>query len=441
MMFSNTDLRKLVVPLLIEQVLAVTVGMLDIIMVSSVGETAVSGVSLVDTINILLINIFSALATGGAVVSAQYIGRGDRKQASVAANQLLLSTTVISAVIMVLALVGRKWILSLIFGHVEAAIMDSALIYFQITALSYPFLAIYNACAALYRSMGNSKLSMKTSLLMNAINVLGNALCIYGLHMGVAGVAIPTLVSRTVAALLMLYLVRNPANLIHVDEKLRLGYQPSMIRRILSIGIPNGLENSMFQIGKILVTSLVATFGTASIAANAVSNTIATFQIIPGNAIGLALITVVGQCVGAKDYKQARYYTRKLLFVAHIGIAILSMAILLCLPLILNLYHLSDEATEYARQILWLHGVCAIFIWPESFTLPNTLRASNDAKFTMTVSICSMWLCRIACSYLLAQGFGLGVFGVWIAMMIDWAVRAIIFLVRYRGTRWQHQTT
>lgn len=436
-MFSNKDLKRLILPLLIEQVLAVLVGMLDIMMVSSVGEAAVSGVSLVDTIGILLINIFSALATGGAVISAQYLGREDHEKANISANQLVLSTTLISLVIMLVALIWREPILSLIFGHVEKDIMDSALTYFLITALSYPFLSIYNACAALYRSMGNSKLSMKISFLMNLINLVGNALCIYGLRMGVAGVAIPTLVSRAVAAIVMLILIRNPRNLIHIDPKLRLGFHPKMIKKILSIGVPNGLENSMFQVGKILVASLIATYGSVSIAANAVSNTVATFQIIPGTTIGLAMITVVGQCIGARNYEQAKEYTKKLLMLSHAGIVILNAVIILLLPPILKLYNLSAETAEMARQIIILHGVVAMVIWPESFTLPNALRSSNDVKFTMFTSILSMWFCRIILSFVLGSYFGLGVLGVWIAMMIDWLVRSIVFIIRYRSERWK----
>ena len=436
-MFSNKDLKKLILPLLIEQILAVLVGMLDIMMVSGVGESAVSGVSLVDTIGILLINIFSALATGGAVVSAQYLGREDHENANIAANQLVLSTTFISLIIMFIALIWRVPILNLIFGHVEKSIMDSALIYFFITALSYPFLAIYNSCAALYRSMGNSKLSMQISFLMNAINVVGNALCIYGLHMGTEGVAIPTLISRATAAIIMLLLIRNPQNLIHIDPKLRLGFHPKMIQKILNIGVPNGLENSMFQVGKILVASLIATYGSTSIAANAVSNTVATFQIIPGATIGLAVITVVGQCIGAKNYEESKQYTKKLLFLSHAGIIVLNAVIILLLPIILNLYNLSDETYQMARQIIILHGIVAMIIWPESFTLPNSLRASNDVKFTMLTSILSMWLCRIGMSYILGTYFHLGVLGVWMAMMVDWLVRAIIFLFRYKNERWK----
>lgn len=436
-MFSNKDLKKLILPLLIEQILAVLVGMLDIMMVSGVGESAVSGVSLVDTIGILLINIFSALATGGAVVSAQYLGREDHENANIAANQLVLSTTFISLIIMFIALIWRVPILNLIFGHVEKSIMDSALIYFFITALSYPFLAIYNSCAALYRSMGNSKLSMQISFLMNAINVVGNALCIYGLHMGTEGVAIPTLISRATAAIIMLLLIRNPQNLIHIDPKLRLGFHPKMIQKILNIGVPNGLENSMFQVGKILVASLIATYGSTSIAANAVSNTVATFQIIPGVTIGLAVITVVGQCIGAKNYEESKQYTKKLLFLSHAGIIVLNAVIILLLPIILNLYNLSDETYQMARQIIILHGIVAMIIWPESFTLPNSLRASNDVKFTMLTSILSMWLCRIGMSYILGTYFHLGVLGVWMAMMVDWFVRASIFLFRYKNERWK----
>ncbi len=435
-MFSNRDLKKLIVPLLIEQFLAVSVGMLDIIMVSSVGEYAVSAVSLVDTISILLIMILSALATGGAVVSSQRLGCQDYEGANTAANQLLLSTTLISLLLTAAAEIWQVALLHSIFGDVETIIMDSALVYFRITAFSYPFLAIYNSCAALYRSMGNSKLSMQTSFLMNGINLAGNALLIYGFHMGVNGVAYPTLISRAVAAAVMLYLVRNPKNTIHIDPKLRLGFQPKVIKRIFRIGIPNGLENGMFQLGKIIVASLIATYGSTAIAANAVGNTVATFQTIPGAAINLAIITVVGQCVGAGEFDQAKKYIKKLLLITHAGLLVFNVLIFLILPLILWLYHLSPETYSLAQQIIIFHGITAFLFWPESFTLPSALRASNDIKFTLIVAILSMWIVRIGFSYLLGTYFKIGLFGVWIAMILDWLARSGLFLYRYRSEKW-----
>ncbi|QTL99942.1 MATE family efflux transporter [Iocasia frigidifontis] len=435
-MFSDKDLKWLIIPLVIEQFLAVTVGMADIIMISGAGEIAVSGVSLVDTINILLINIFAALATGGAVISAQYLGKKDRKTACISANQLLLVSGTISIGIMFFALIGNKIILNVIFGQVDSAIMKNAQIYFFLSSLSYPFLSVYNSSAALFRAMGNSRISMFTSLCMNIINIFGNAILIYGFGMGVEGVGIATLISRIVAAIIMLVLIRIPTYDIYI-ESFCLKFDFQIIKQILQIGIPNSLENSMFQVGKILVMSLVASFGTVAIAANAVSNTIAGFAVIPGMATGLSLITIIGQCVGANDYKQAVYYTKKIMKITFAALAIINCFIIIFVPAIVSIYKLSDETTNLTIQIIRYYSICCIFIWPLSFTLPNTLRAANDVKFTMIIAIISMWTWRIGFSYILGNTFGLGVFGIWVAMTIDWLFRGICLTGRFFKGTWK----
>ena len=439
-LFSNQDLLKLILPLVVEQLLAIAVGMADTIMIAAVGEAAVSAISLVDSVNILLINIFTALATGGAVVCGQFLGKRQQKRACLTADQLVLFTTVFAVLIMILLYASKDLILTKVFGKIEADVMEHANIYLLIVAASIPFIALYNCGAALFRTMGNSKVSMMTSLLMNGLNVVGNAILIYGLNMGVVGAAIPTLISRIVAAAVIMMLVRSPKLLVHITRPFYVKPEFKLIKKILYIGIPNGLENSMFQLGKILVLSLVSGFGTASITANAVGNTIATFQILPGMAMGFALITVVSGCVGAGDYTQVRFYTRKLIGIVYGSLWLINVLIFFALPMILRAYHLSEETYGYAYRILVYHAFVCVLIWPLSFTLPNTLRASNDVKFAMTVSVVSMWVFRIGFSFLIARFFGMGVFGVWVAMTIDWLVRGIMFLWRYCGHKWeQHE--
>lgn len=436
-LFSNHDLAKLILPLVIEQLLAICVGMADTVMIAAAGESAVSAVSLVDSINVLLINIFSALATGGAVVCGQFLGKRQPKRACMAADQLVLFTTGLAVIVMAAVYLCRGWILHTIFGKIEPDVMRQANTYILIVTASIPFIALYNSGAALFRTMGNSKISMLTSLLMNGVNIIGNAIMIFGLKMGVTGAAVPTLVSRILAAAVIYILIRNPQLLVHTSTPAVLKPEAMFIKKILYIGVPNGVENSMFQLGKILVLSLVSSFGTASIAANAVGNNIATFQCLPGIAVNLALITVISRCVGAGDYEQVRYYNRKLLTIAY-GFMLLTNAIIFfMLPMILRIYHLSDVTYEYARQIIFWHGLIAILIWPLSFSIPNTLRAANDVKYTMTVAIVTMWIFRIGFSYLLGRYFRMGLFGVWVAMTIDWAVRALLFAIRYRGHRWE----
>ena len=437
--FSNGDLVKLIIPLIVEKLLMVTVGLADSIMIASVGEAAVSGVSLVDSVMVLMANVFAALATGGAVVAGQFLGQKKFKMACQTADQLVLFISALAFGIILMIYAGRNLILHGVFGQIEADVMYNARIYLLIVTASIPFLAVYNGCAALFRTMGNSKIAMNMSLLMNGINIAGNALFIYGIGMGVEGAAIPTLVSRMIAAIVMLMLLKNQDLPVHFSKKFYFRFKGGLIRRILYIGIPNGIENSMFQLGKILVLSLVAGFGTASITANAVGNMVAMFEIIPGLAMGLAMITVVSRCVGAGDYESARYYTKKLLFSTYATLILINIMVVCLLPLILWAYHLSSVTATIARQIILYHTICCITIWPLSFTVPNTLRASNDVKYCMVVAIISMWICRIFFSFVLGKWMGLGVLGVWIAMTLDWLVRAVLFILRYISEQWQIQ--
>lgn len=435
-MFSKNDLKKLIIPLIVEQILAVTVGMTDTIMVAGKGESAVAGVSLVDSINILIIGLFSALATGGAVVAAQYIGHKEKEKASEAANQLILTVAFLAVIITMIAMLFNHQILHLLYSKANAEVITNARIYFYITALSFPFIAIYNAGAALFRAMRNSKISMYVSLWMNIIHIIGNAVLMYVFGMGAEGAAIATLFSRILAAVIVTIKLRNPVYDIHIDSKFKFKINMQMIRRILHIGIPNGLENSMFQFGKILVSGMLAGLGTSAIAANQVAGTVAGLEVIPGSAIGLAMLTVVGQCVGANNPEQVRKYTWRLLKYAYVAIFLLNIIVLIFIDPICSIFNLKEETEQLAKQLMIYHSFCCIIIWPSSFTLPNALRAANDVKFTMYVAIGSMWVWRIAFSYLLIKT-GYGVMGVWIAMTIDWSFRACLFLFRFKREGWR----
>lgn len=437
--FSKRNLINLIIPLIIEQFLAVAVGMADSIMVASVGESAVSAVSLVDSINILLINVFAALATGGAVVAGQYLGEDSEDKATKAGEQLIVFITLISLAVMAIVYLGKNFILNVVFGSIDQDVANFSNTYMMIVFASIPFIALYNSGAALFRAMGNSKVTLKISIIMNAINVFGNAILIYGFKMGVKGVAIPTLISRAVAALIIMVLLRDHELKIHIDKYLSFKYDGKMVRNILKIGIPNGIENSMFQLGKIMLLSVVSTFGTASITANAVGNAVTQFQNLPGRAIGLSLVTVVSHCVGARDYKQARFYTKllhKYTYIAHI---LFNVIIFIAMPYILKAYNLSAETAEMARKIIIFYGINVCIAWPLSFTLPNALRAANDVRYAMTVSVGSMWFVRIGLGVIFAKFMGFGMFGVWMAMICDWYVRSTFFVTRYRGNKWENK--
>ena len=434
--FSNQDLWRLIVPLVIEQLLAIAVGLCDSIMVSQVGEAAISAVSLVDTVNVLLINAFSALATGGAVIVGQYLGRRELQKAGHSGAQLLLFMGEVSLLVMAVFYLAKGFVLGVVFGSIEPDVAAYADTYYMIVQASIPVLALYSAGAALFRVMGNSKISMYVSLLMNLINVVGNAVLIFGFRMGVEGVAIPTLVSRAVAAAVVLVLLYRP-NLPLQVERVTWKHDPYVVKNILRFGVPNGLESSMFQLGKILLLSTVSVLGTAAVAANAVGNMVATFQCVPGLALGLAMVTVVSRCVGAGDYEEARFYTKKLLKYTYVTMGIAVAISLVCLPLILNLYNVSAEAEECAGQLVWLHGVLGVIFWPLSFTLPQALRAAGDTRFTMVSATVSMWTLRVGFGILLGRYWGFGVLGVWIAMCVDWLLRVALFVIRFRGHKWE----
>ena len=436
-LFSRKDLVRLIIPLIVDQFLQVAVGLSDSIMVARVGEAAVSGVSLVDTVMLLIINIFTALATGGAVIAGQYLGRKDPKTGCEATAQLFNFTFLFSIFIMILGYLGQNLILYHVFGKIEPEVMEDSRTYLLIVLSSIPMIAMYNAGAAIFRAMGNSNVAMKTSLLMNSINVFGNALLIFGFHRGVEGVAIPTVVSRGVACVVILILLNNQKHELHILHPYPFRIKWNVLKKILYIGIPNGLENSMFQLGKIAVLSLVSGLGTASLAANAVGNNIANFAILPGMSFGFALLTVCAQCVGAGDFEQVKYYTKHMMRVEYLCLIASNLIVILALPFILSVYNLSDEAAQYANDIILYHAACVVTIWPLSFTLPNTLRAAADVKVTMVLSIISMWVFRFGFSYLLAIEFHMGIFGVWVAMTIDWLVRGIFFVCRYKSGRWQ----
>lgn len=439
-LFSRAQLVSLIWPLLLEQFLSVSMGFADTFMVSGVSEAAVSSVSLVDSLNILILQILSALATGGAVVASQYMGRRDTASARRSAAQLYCVLGISTVAVMALVMVFSRPILRAVFGSIEDDVMAFAQTYFWISALSYPFMGVYNAGAALFRAQGNSKISMRASLVMNVINIAGNALLIYGLKLGVLGAALATLLGRIFAAVWVFCRQQNRDNPLRVESWAALKPEGALIRRILGIGIPSGLENGMFQIGKLCVSSLTATLGTAAIAANAVANSIATIANIPGNTMSLAMIPVVGRCLGAGEKQQARHYAGILMGIAMGGLLVTNAVMFFLIPTVAGWFHLSAEAAALCVQVIRWFSVFSVFLWAASFTLPNVLRSGGDAKFTMTVSIVSMWSCRVVLSYFFVQQLHMGLLGVWMGMFLDWVVRATLFAVRFFSGKWMEHS-
>ncbi len=435
-MFTKRALFTLIWPLLLEQTLSVTMGMADTLMVAGVGEAAVSSVSLVDSLNVLILQILSALATGGAVIASQYLGRRDGENASRSAAQLYsvlgISTVAVGVVCMVLS----RPILRGVFGSIDEDVMRFAQQYFLISAVSYPFMGLYNGGAALFRAQGNSRISMLASLVMNIINIAGNALLIYVFNMGVIGAALATLIGRVFAAVFILWQNQNLHNPLRIQSFADLKPRRKPIMQILSIGIPSGLENGMFQIGKLCVSSLTSTLGTSAIAANAVANSVSTLANIPGNTMSLAMIPVVGRCLGAGEKKQAKRYALTLLGIAISGLAVSNVILFVLMPEIVTWFNLSAEASMLCTSVIHMFNVASVFFWATSFTMPNALRTGGDAKFTMTVSIISMWLFRVILSYVFVLQFNLGLAGVWLGMFADWVCRSVCFVARFVSGKW-----
>ena len=433
MMFTNRQLVALMWPLLLEQLLAITVGLADSLMVATVGDAAISAVSLVDSISNLMIYIFSAMATGGAAVAGQYIGQRQKEDACNAGQQLIALLGAVSIFFVALLYLFRTQILTVMFGHIEPDVMAATNTYYLYVMASIPGIALYNGGAALFRTMGHSDVSLKVSLLMNSINVIGNAVLIFGFGMDVAGVAIPTLVSRTVAAIVILSLLFNRDLMLHLSDIRGFRVDMRLMKNIFYIGVPSGVENGMFQLGRLVLFSLISTFGTASMVANAIGNTISNFNCFAGQAINLGLAAVVSQCVGAGEFDQARAYLKKIAKWTYGIMAAVNLTIIALLPLIMRVYNVSPEAEKLAVTVTLIHGISSIFIW-----VPGFLRAAGDAKFTMLASMLTMWVVRVLLAYVLGKYMGYGVIGVWFAhAIVDWTVRGAIFLLRYRSGKWE----
>ena len=436
MLFSKRDITKIIVPLLIEQTLAITVGMLDGVMVSRAGEAAFSGVALVDSFNTLIIYVFTALASGGAVVISQALGAKNNDMVQRSSKQLVWFVGFISLFLASIVIIARKPILNFLFGAIDKDVMDNALTYLFYTAISYPFLGIRNAGAAILRAHGDSKTSMYASLIINMINFAGNAILIFVFNMGAKGAAIATLFSRIVGMFIILGVLCNKKRPEHVDNLLKYRPEFHILKRICGIGIPNGIENGMFQLGKVLTQAIVSGMGTFVIAANSAANTLTALQYIPTTAFGAAIITVVGRCIGAGEKEQAKYYTKRLIGLTYVTIWAISIPLCVFSKSITGLFNLEAEAHKLAIQLLIYHSIIVSILHPVAFTLTNTFRAGSDIKYTMTISIFSMWIFRLGLSYLFCYAFNFGIFGVWFAMACDWIFRAVIYIIHYKNNKW-----
>lgn len=435
-LFDNRALFLLLAPIIVEQLLNSFMGMVDTMMVSTVGSEAISAVSLVDSLNNLVIQVFSAMAAGAAIICSQYLGSGKEAESNRAAKQVVLTVFAISMAITLICLIGREHLLRLIFGAVEKEVMDNSLVYFLITVLSYPFLALFNAGAAFYRAGGNSKFPMKVSVLSNILNIIGNAVFIYGLGWSVAGAAAATLISRVFCTAVIFYALRRPRQVIVVRDYLKIRPDMPLILKIMAIGIPAGIENGMFQFGKLAIQSTVSTMGTTAIAAQAMTNILENVNGIFGVGVGIGLMTVVGQCIGAGRREEAKYYIVKLTGVAWAGILASCLLVLAITKPVTALAGMEAAAADMCFEMVAAITIVKPLVWVGSFTIAYGLRAAGDVRFSMIVSTITMWCCRVALCIFLVRVYHFGPMAVWIGMFADWAVRAVIFSARFLSGRW-----
>lgn len=441
-MFSNRMICSLLIPVVLEQLLNSIMGTADTMMVSNVGSAAISAVSLVDSINVLVIQAFSALAAGGAIICAQYIGQRNKEKANESARQVLFIITAISVAVSLICLVFQKPLLRLIFGLVEPAVMRASETYFFYTALSFPFIAAYDSAASIFRAQDNTKGPMIISMISNVMNIAGNAVMIWVFHMGVAGAALSTLISRIFCAVVVIIQLRKEkeGQEIVVRDYFEIRPDWSMIRRILGLGIPSGIENSMFQLGKLAIQSTVSTLGTTAIAAQAMTNILENLNGIAAIGVGVGLMTIVGQCLGAGRKDEAVYYIKKLCVIAEVIIIISCLGVFALTKPITILGGMEKESADMCfHMVMWITIVKPL-VWIMAFIPGYGLRAAGDVKFSMIVSCCTMWACRFCLCVFLIRVMGFGPMGVWIGMFADWTLRGIIFTWRFHSRKWlQHK--
>lgn len=435
-LFSNRDLFMLFLPLVVEQTLKYSLGLVDSIMVASVGEAAVSGVSLIDFVMSFVTSLFAAVLVGGSAVTSRYIGAGEMVKANMAANQLVRLVGLFSLFLCIFVYSTKHVILNHLFGRLAPDVHEHADVYLSITTSSIPFVALYSAGANLFRCMDNTRLPMKIMMVGNLLNIAGNAVMIYGLKMGTAGIALPTLLSRIITACWILYLLSDRDRKLYLFSGIRLQFDRGIIRQILGIGIPCGIENGTFFLGRILVLGMIASLGTAAIASNAVAGILSNFQVIPGMAISFGTTVVIARCMGAKDYSQAKYYNHKILGIVYVTQFITSMVIFMLLPEIMSLYGLSPSTTRFTVQIMWMHTFFTLLLWPLAYILPAVFRATGDARYPMAVSILSLIFCRILCSWILGIYCDMGILGIWAGMFVDWIMKAACFVIRCFRRKW-----
>lgn len=437
-MFSNQALKNLIIPLFLEQLLVAFVGIADVFVIGFVSEAAVSGVSLVNSFNTIFLYLFIALASGGAVVISQYIGKKDFDKAGETASQLLVFSILFSVLIEIVILLYDAKLMLLIFGHVENDVMDACVTYLRISAYSYPALAVYNAGTAMYRSFGKTSTTLYLSLISNIINIIGNIIGVFVLHAGVPGVAYPSLLARVFSAIAITFLCFSVHNPIYYTKKWIFAWNRILQRQILNIAVPNGIESGVFQLVKVALSSVVSLFGTYQIAANGVAQSLWNMSALVCVTMGPVYITVIGQCMGAGNTDLAEHFFEKLTKITLVFALIWNGLIFAVTLFIMHYYTLSAETKHLVILLVLVHNIFNTVSFPLADPLGKGLRAAGDVRFTTFVSLFTTIGIRLIFAVLFGIYFNLGVMGIAYAMCLDWTIRGIIFWLRFKSGIWKH---
>lgn len=435
-MFTNKGLRNLIIPLAVEQLLQLLVGLADTFVVSRAGDAAMSGVSLVNSFNTVFVFLFTSLAAGGAVIISQYIGSKNNEQAGKSASQLVMFSALFGITISVVVLAFYRPILHLLFGKVEQEVMDACVIYLRISAFSYPAMAVYNAGAALCRARGKTKVTMYISTLANIVNLAGNIIGVFVLKLGVAGVAYPSLISRLLSAVLVTAYCFGGKNEVCYRMKNIFAWDGGLLKKILGIAVPNGVENGIHQLIKVAISSMVSMFGTYQIAALGTAMSINQLSALMSYAMGPVFTTVIGQCMGAGDIEQADLYFKKLMKLAFVLSISWNAFMFAMTPLFLKFSAISPEAKELVIWLVLLNNILSGIAYPFAAPLGNGLRAAGDVRFTMIVSVALTVLVRFCGAELFAVVINLGAIGTVLGMGADLFLRGGIFIARYKSRKW-----
>lgn len=426
----------MLIPLVFEQLMIVLVGLVDTALLSGVNQSSLAAFSLVDSINQLLTQFFLAIGAGGAIIAAQYLGREDRKGAENTANQATLMVLAISTLIAVPVMLLKTPILQLLYPKIDMGIRQPAQQYLLLTAISYPFFALYNSGTSMLYAQGFSKLSMMTSITMNTGKILMNYVFITMWKMDIHGAGLATILSRVIGAVMVTWFLMDQHAPIHYTRPFKLSFRWSAIKRILTVALPSGFENIIFLTCKLIIGMMIAGYSGAMIAANAAANTISTYISVPANAINLVTITIISQCVGAGRGAEAKRISKMLQYGTIASLAVTSALVAIFINPIIGMLKLSPEAFEHTRQIMLVYCVMSVIIWTPAFGLPNSLRAAGDNRYVMYAAVFSVVVFRLLGSWVLGNLLGLQVHGIWYAMYLDWAVRSAFFIHRFRSGKW-----